>query len=82
MKKSTAVAIAAVLLFASSGVALAAHTGAIDPECNRVYKAKADAGKSVSSKQLAKDLNLPVDKVNTCLRHLRRHGPRATPVAK
>jgi hypothetical protein len=82
MKKSSTVAIAAALLFAASGVALARHTGSIDPECNKVYKAKADADKSVSSKQLAQELNMSVSKVNSCLKHLRRHGPRATPVAK
>ena len=31
MKKSSTVAIAAALLFAASGVALARHTGSIDP---------------------------------------------------
>jgi hypothetical protein len=82
MKKSGTMAIAVALLLASGGVALARHTGKIDPECNRVYKAKADADKSVSPKQLAQELNLPVAKVNECLKHLRRHGPRATPVAK
>jgi hypothetical protein len=82
MKKPSTIAVAVALLFASSGVAFAAHTGKIDPECNRVYKAKADADKNISSKQLAKELNLPLAKVNECLKHLRRHGPRATPVAQ
>jgi len=78
MKKSSTLAIATLLLLAASGVALAAQTGTATPgpDCEQVFKAKATADKSVSSKQLAHDLNLPVAEVNKCLRH---HGPRATP---
>ena len=79
MKKSSTLAIATVLLLATSGVALAEQGGTATPDadCNRVYEAKAHADKSVSSKQLARDLKMPVEKVNTCLRRLRHTGPRA-----
>jgi hypothetical protein len=82
MKKSRTLAIATVLLLAISGVALGEEAaGATQIDCNPVFKAKAEAGKKLSSKQLAKDLNMPLDQVNTCLRRMRHSGPRATPPA-
>lgn len=82
MKKSSTLAIATALLFATGGVALAeqADTGAdARVDCTKVFKAKASADKTISSKQLAQDLNLPIETVNECLLRLRQVGPRPTP---
>ncbi len=84
MKKSSTVAIAIVLLLATSGLALAEQAGTAadaDVDCNAIFKAKAAADKNISSQQLARDLNLPLEQVNTCLRRLRHTGPQATPQA-
>ena len=82
MKKLSTLAIAA-LLAATGGMALGAGKGkttsATSADCNRVYKAKADAGTQVSTKQLADELKLPVETVQHCLRLKRRQGPRLTP---
>ena len=84
MTKTKTLAIATLLLMALHGAALAepaptAAPAATDAECNRVFKAKAAADKTISSKQLARDLKLPLKTVNDCLRRMRR-GPR-TPAA-
>ena len=85
MKTSSTLTIAAILLLATIGVARAegaAPTAAgTSADCNRVFKAKADAGKDVSTKQLAHDLQLPIATVQKCLRQMRRAGPRKTPRA-
>jgi hypothetical protein len=85
MKKSRIPAIAAVLLLATTGATLgqgeAQKSAPTSADCNRVFKAKADAGKSVSTQQLAQELQLPVDTVRACIQHKRRQGPRATPSA-
>jgi len=85
MKKSTIAAVAAVVLLATSAVTLAQgeakKSTATSADCNRVFKAKADAGKSVSTQQLAQELQLPVETVRACLHHQRRQGPRQTPRA-
>jgi len=85
MKTSSTPIIAAILLLATIGVARAEGTAPTpartSADCNRVFKAKADAGKDVSTKQLARDLHLPVETVQKCLRHMRRAGPRMTPRA-
>jgi hypothetical protein len=77
--------IAALLLLATASAVRSesgAKTGsAASADCNRVYKAKAEAGKELSTKQLARDLKLPVATVNKCLKHIRRTGPRSTPGA-
>lgn len=79
MTKMNSLAIAAALLLALAGAALAddapaapAAPAATDAECNRVFKAKADADKNISSQQLARDLNMPLETVNACLLRLRR----------
>jgi hypothetical protein len=81
MKQSSTLVIATALLLATNGVALAEQAAITTPdaECDRVFKTKATVGKTMSSEQLARDLNLPVEKVNTCLLLLRSHPPPATP---
>jgi len=85
MKTSSTLAIAAILLLATIGVSRAedaAKTGTgTSADCNRIFKAKADAGKDISTEQLARDLQLPVATVQKCLRRKRRAGPRSTPRA-
>ena len=82
MRKSSTLAMATVLLLAISGVALGEEAaGATQVDCNPVFKAKAAADKSLSSKQLAADLNMPLEQVNICLRRMRHSGPRVTPPA-
>lgn len=81
MKQSSTLVIATVLLLATSGVALAQRVTAEDVECDPVFKAKATAGKTMSSEQLARDLKMPIEKVNACLLRLRTHPPAATPQA-
>ena len=85
MRTSTIPAIAAALLLAFGGAALAedaaapaAPAAATDAECNRIFKAKAEADKTISSQQLARDLNLPLETVNACLLRMRR-VPRTPP---
>jgi DNA-binding CsgD family transcriptional regulator len=77
MTKTRTLAIAAMLLMALDGAALAeaaptAAPAATDAECNRVFKAKAEADKTISSQQLARDLNLSLETVNACLLRMRR----------
>lgn len=79
MTKTSTLAIATALLLALGTAALAedapaapAATAATDAECNRVFKAKADADKTISSQQLSRDLNLPLETVNDCLLRMRR----------
>jgi hypothetical protein len=85
MRRSNRLTIAILLLLATASQVLAeggAKSGtATSADCNRVYKAKADADKDVSTKQLARDLNLPIETVRTCLRRVRHSGPRPTPKA-
>jgi len=85
MARANLLAIAALLLLATDNTVLAEGgaktSAATSADCNRVYKAKADADKDVSTNQLASDLNLPVATVQKCLRRVRHHGPRATPKA-
>lgn len=84
MTKARTLTIATVLLVALHGAALAEGApatapAATDADCNRVFKAKAAADKTVSSQQLARDLELPLATVNDCLLRMRR-VPR-TPAA-
>ena len=82
MTKTSTLAIATALLLALGTAALAedapaapaapAAATATDAECNRVFKAKADADKTISSQQLSRDLNLPLETVNDCLLRMRR----------
>jgi hypothetical protein len=77
MTKTSTLAIATALLVASAGAALAEAApttapAATDAECNRVFKAKAEADKTISSQQLARDLDLPLETVNACLLRMRR----------
>ena len=81
MARANLLAIAALLLLATDSAVLAKGGAKTSTDCNRVYKAKADADKSVSTKQLATDLNLPVETVKKCLRRVRHSGPRPTPAA-
>ena len=85
MKRSSTLTITAALLVAASGVALAEATPKTgtptSAECNRIYTAKAAADKDISTKQLAHDLQLPVETVRHCLRLKRSQGPRTTPRA-
>jgi hypothetical protein len=81
MRTSSTLAIATALLLVTSGAALAqGEAASTDPDCNRVFKANAASEKKISSNQLARDLNLPIEKVNECLLILRR-GPARTPEA-
>ena len=85
MRNAIVLAITIALLLGTSGLAAAetkakSHS-ATSADCNRVYKAKADADKDVSTKQLAQELQLPVKTVQTCLRRMRQ-APRATPHAR
>ncbi len=82
MTKTSTLAIATALLLARGAAAPAedapaapAATAATDAECNRVFKAKADADKTISSQQLSRDLNLPLETVNACLLRMRRVPP-------
>lgn len=84
MTKASTLAIATALLLALGTAALAedapaAPAAATDAECARVFKAKADADKTISSQQLSRDLNLPLETVNACLLRM-RSAPR-TPQA-
>ena len=79
MTKTSTLAIATALLLALGTAALAedapaapSAAAATDAECNRVFKAKADADKTISSQQLSRDLNLPLQTVNDCLLRMRR----------
>jgi hypothetical protein len=83
MKQSSTLVIAILLLLATSAVARAeqAATATEDVECDQVFKAKATVGKNMSSEQLARELKMPVETVNTCLLRLRSHPPRATPAS-
>ncbi len=79
MAKTNTLAIATALLLALGGAALAddapaaaAAPAASDADCNRIFKAKADADKNISSQQLARDLNMPLETVNACLLRMRR----------
>jgi len=85
MGRANLLAIAITLLLVTGSIALAEGgktSAATSADCNRIYKAKADAGKDVSTHQLARDLNLPVATVQHCLRLKRRTGPRTTPRAQ
>jgi len=79
MMKSSTLVIAMLLVTGGAAWAGQAKSATPGPDCEKVFHAKTDAGKSVSSKQLARDLNMPVADVNTCLRRLRHRAPRATP---
>ena len=81
MKQSGTLMIATLLLLATSTVALAQKVTTEDVECDPVFKAKATAGKTMSSEQLARELKMPLEKVNGCLLRLRTHPPAATPQA-
>ena len=85
MKVWSTVKIAAVLLLATGGTAIAeSGTTTNTPthaECEAVFKAKAAAGKSVSTNQLAEQLQLPADKVKACIRMQRRGRHRPTPAS-
>lgn len=75
MTKASTLAIATALLLALGGAALgedAPVATATDAECNRIFKAKAEADKGISSQQLARDLNMPLETVNVCLLRMRR----------
>ena len=74
MTKTSTLALAAMLSLALHGAALAetAPTAATDADCNRVFKAKAAADKTISSQQLSRDLDLPLATVNECLLRMRR----------
>ena len=79
MTKTSTLAIATAFLLALGGAALAddapaapAAPAATDADCNRIFKAKADADKNISSQQLARDLNMPLETVNACLLRMRR----------
>jgi len=88
MKSLSTLAIAAVLLLATYYVARAEEpkaAGVTNAECDRVHKAKSDAGKTISSQDLARDLNLPVETVNECLMRMRQvtpRTPRRTPLPR
>ena len=81
MTKTSTLAIAAALLLVPGAAALAEDApaapaaAATDAECSRVFKAKADADKTISSQQLSRDLNLPLATVNDCLLRMRRVPP-------
>jgi hypothetical protein len=82
MTKTSTLAIATALLLALGAAARAgdapaapAATAATDAECSRVFKAKADADKTISSQELSRDLNLPLETVNDCLLRMRRVPP-------
>lgn len=82
MRTSRSLTIAIAMLLATSGGALGEPTegaAVADADCNRVFKAKSAADKNVSSEQLARDLSLPLEKVNSCLLLLRHGRPQATP---
>lgn len=82
MTKTSTLTITSALVLALGAAALAedapaapAATPATDAECSRVFKAKAEADKTISSQQLSRDLNLPLTTVNDCLLRMRRVPP-------
>jgi hypothetical protein len=80
MMTANTLAIATALLLAFGAAARAedppaAPAAATDAECNRVFKAKSDADKTISSQELARILNLPLETVNDCLMRMRRLPP-------
>jgi hypothetical protein len=79
MTKTSTLTIATALLLALGAAAMAedapAAPAATDAECSRVFKAKADADKTISSQELSRDLNLPLATVNDCLLRMRRVPP-------
>lgn len=85
MRKRILLAAAVALTVASSTAARAeeaATTGAApDADCNRVIKASTESDKKPSPQQLANELNLPIEKVNACLRLVRHSGSGAPPAA-
>ncbi len=82
MRKRILLAAAVALTVASSTgwAEEAATTGAApDADCNRVIKASTESDKKPSPQQLANELNLPIEKVNACLRLVRHSGSGAPP---
>ena len=81
MKNAMILAIATVGLFVTSGTVLGTDPAHTDPECAKVLKAKAESDVSISTKDLAERLGMPVDHVNACLMKVRAFGPHSTPTA-
>jgi hypothetical protein len=84
MKRSVLLASVIALLAASSPLSWAEDAGGSagsDPDCNRVIKASSESDKKPSPKQLADELNLPLEKVNACLLKVRHSGSGNQPTA-
>lgn len=84
MKRFVLLASLAALLAGSNLVSWAEEAGGSagsDPDCNRVIKASSESDKKPSPKQLADELNLPLEKVNACLLKVRHSGSGNQPAA-
>lgn len=78
MKTLSTLAIVATLLLAPYHAVRAEEPAAVparESDCNRVFKAKSDAGKTISSADIARELDLPLETVNACLLKMRQAPP-------